>query len=219
MKRFLFAALAIVVTSVSTTAGESTLKTNEQKIGYAIGTVMSQKLGPVAKHLDKDALIQGLTDGISGTAPRLSEEEIQAALDSFNNIIQEEAKASAAQKGKFLEENKTKPGVQTTASGLQYKVIKEGTGAAPKPTDTVTVHYRGTLVSGTEFDSSYKRGEPATFPVNGVIPGWTEALQLMSIGDKWRITVPPGLAYGAQGKGAIPPNAVLIFEVELLAIK
>jgi len=120
----------------------------------------------------------------------------------------------------FLAENKKKKGVITLPSGLQYQVIKEGTGKIPKATDTVTTHYRGTLIDGTEFDSSYKRGEPASFPVNGVIKGWTEALQLMKVGSKWQLFIPSNLAYGPQGAGqAIGPNATLIFEIELLSIK
>ncbi len=118
-----------------------------------------------------------------------------------------------------LAENKKKEGVKTLPSGLQYKVIKEGTGKTPKATDTVVTQYKGTLVNGTEFDSSYKRGEPATFPVNGVIRGWTEALQLMKEGSTWQIVVPPELAYGEQGAGPIGPNATLIFEVELVSVK
>src|SRR5438105_15262321 len=137
----------------------------------------------------------------------------------------EQKKQAAAQKkraegAKFLEENKKKEGVKTTASGLQYKLIKEGTGAQPKATDTVTVNYRGTLINGTEFDSSYKRGEPATFPVNGVIKGWTEALQLMKAGSKYQLFIPPNLAYGERAVGPdISPNSTLIFEVELTGVK
>ena len=120
----------------------------------------------------------------------------------------------------FLAANKVKPGVVTTASGLQYKVITEGNGPQPKATDTVTVDYRGTLIDGTEFDSSYKRGQPATFPVSGVIKGWTEALQLMPVGSKWQLFIPPQLGYGDRGAGnSIPPNSTLIFEVELLSIQ
>ena len=138
--------------------------------------------------------------------------------------MQEKQKAvgekNAADGAKFLAENKKKEGVKTTASGLQYKVLKEGTGAPPKDTDTVTVNYRGTLINGAEFDSSYKRGQPATFPVGQVIKGWTEALQMMPVGSKWQLFVPPDMAYGARGPNPlIGSNAVLIFEVELLSIK
>jgi FKBP-type peptidyl-prolyl cis-trans isomerase len=136
----------------------------------------------------------------------------------------EEKQIAAAEKNlkageAFLAANAKKEGVKTTASGLQYKVIKAGTGASPKPTDIVKVHYTGTLVDGTVFDSSVQRGEPATFPVNGVIPGWTEALQLMKVGDKWQLVIPSKLAYGEQGPRAIGPNSTLIFDVELLGIE
>src|SRR5205085_3305244 len=126
---------------------------------------------------------------------------------------------NAAEAGKFLNENKGKEGVKATGTGLQYKVMKDGNGAQPKSTDTVTVNYRGTLTDGTEFDSSYKRGQPATFPVAGVIKGWTEALQLMKVGSKYQLFIPPDLGYGPSGQGAIPPNSVLIFEVELIDAK
>src|SRR5213593_525626 len=145
-------------------------------------------------------------------------------MTAFEKDMEQKQKAAAdknASEGtKFLEENKKKEGVKTTASGLQYKVVKEGTGAQPKANDTVTVNYRGTLINGTEFDSSYKRGEPATFPVNGVIKGWTEALQLMKVGSKYQLFVPSSLAYGERSVSPeIGPNATLIFEVELLDAK
>ena len=158
----------------------------------------------------------------------LSEEEMRTVMTAFQKEMaakQAEMMKSQGEKNKkegeaFLAENKKKEGVKTLASGLQYKVIKEGTGKTPKATDKVSTHYQGTLIDGTEFDSSYKRGEPATFPVNGVIPGWTEALQLMKVGSKWQLFVPSKLAYGEKGAGPIiGPNAVLIFTVELLAIK
>src|SRR5438270_10025397 len=131
----------------------------------------------------------------------------------------EAGKKNAADAEKFLADNKKKEGVKTTESGLQYKVLKEGNGAQPKSSDTVTVNYRGTLTDGTEFDSSYKRGQPATFPVSGVIKGWTEALQMMKAGSKYQLFIPASLAYGEQGRPGIPPNATLIFEVELMDVK
>ena len=162
--------------------------------------------------------------GLSGANPLLSPDEVRTVMMEFSKDMRERAATAtkeAAEKNtkegeKFLAENKAKPGVKTTASGLQYKVEKEGSGAAPKETDTVVVNYRGTLIDGTEFDSSYKRGEPATFPVNRVIKGWTEALQLMKPGAKYQLFIPSNLAYGPGGAGGdIGPNATLIFEVEL----
>jgi FKBP-type peptidyl-prolyl cis-trans isomerase FklB len=134
--------------------------------------------------------------------------------------LKEKAEKNLVESEKFLAENKAKEGVKTTASGLQYKVLKEGEGPSPKVGDTVTVNYRGTLIDGTQFDSSYDRGEPATFPLTGVIPGWTEALQLMKKGSKWMLYIPPNLAYGERGAGnRIPPNSTLIFEVELISFQ
>ena len=153
----------------------------------------------------------------------MSEQEVRETMMAFEKDIQQKqaatAQKNAAEAEKFLGENKTKEGVKTAGSGLQYKVLKEGAGAQPKSSDSVTVNYRGTLLDGTEFDSSYKRGEPATFPVGGVIKGWTEALQLMKVGSKFQLFIPANLAYGEQGRPGIPPNSVLIFEVELMDVK
>jgi FKBP-type peptidyl-prolyl cis-trans isomerase FklB len=155
-------------------------------------------------------------------------EDMQAVMQSFQQTVMEQQQAKRQQAAganaeageAFLNENKTKEGVKTTESGLQYKVITEGTGATPTETDTVVTHYTGTLINGEVFDSSYKRNNPATFPVNGVIPGWTEALQMMKVGSKWKLFIPSELAYGEQGAGAnIGPNEVLIFDIELLEIK
>src|SRR5207245_6156428 len=177
---------------------------------------------------NSDALADGVKDGLSGVQPLLTEDEVRQVMTTFSKEMTEKtamANKEAAEKNtaegeKFLRENKNKPGVKTTASGLQYKALKEGSGAPPKATDTVVVNYRGTLVDGTEFDSSYKRGEPAPFPVNRVIKGWTEALQLMKPGSKYQLFIPASLAYGERGAGRdIGPNATLIFDVELLSIK
>ena len=154
---------------------------------------------------------------------RVAEKDVQAAFGQ----LQERANAAQAKAGEtnlasaqqFLAQNKTRAGVKETASGLQYEVLRSGSGPKPKQSDTVEVHYHGTLTDGTVFDSSVERGESISFPVNGVIPGWVEALQLMSVGDKWKLTIPPGLAYGPRAAGKIPPNSALIFEVELIAIK
>jgi len=160
---------------------------------------------------------------LSGSKTRISEADIQAA---FTTVQQKAMAANTAAAGKniasaaaFLVQNKTRPGVTTTASGLQYEIVSRGKGPKPKASDTVEVHYHGTLVDGTVFDSSIERGQPETFPVGGVIKGWTEALQLMSVGDKWKLYIPPDLGYGPRPNGKIPPNSVLIFDVQLLGIK
>ena len=163
-----------------------------------------------------------MKDALSGAKPLLTEQEIQETMDAFQKEMMakqdEVAKKNKAEGESFLAENKKKEGIKILPSGLQYKVIKAGTGKKPKSTDTVTVHYRGTLIDGTEFDSSYKRGQIVSFPVSGVIPGWTEALQLMEAGAKWQLFIPPNLAYGERGAGgAIGPNTTLIFEVELVS--
>src|SRR5205814_6040748 len=177
--------------------------------------------------INTDMLAAGVKDGLSGANPLLTPEEVRTVMTEFSKDMRERAATvskEAAEKNtkegeKFLAENKTKPGVKTTASGLQYLVEKEGSGAAPKETDTVVVNYRGTLIDGTEFDSSYKRGEPASFPVNRVIKGWTEGLQMMKVGSKYQFFVPADLAYAERGAGSdIGPNATLIFDVELLGI-
>ncbi len=170
--------------------------------------------------IDPAVLAKGIADALAGGKPAMSEKDQQAAMME----LQKDAHSRAGEKNKkegeeFLATNKKQEGVKTLASGLQYKVVKQGTGATPKATDVVTTHYRGTLINGNVFDSSYDRNEPAKFPVNKVIPGWTEALQLMKVGDKWRLYIPSDLAYGEKGAGGdIPPNATLIFDIELLDV-
>lgn len=195
---------------------------------YGIGINIGRNLRSDGVALDVEALIQGLRDGLQGAKPRYSEEQLRAALETLQRDMQARSQQRAQVMGDknqrdgeaFLAQNKTKPNVVTLPSGLQYEVLKAGTGPSPKATDKVTVHYEGKLLDGTVFDSSIKSGQPATFPVNGVIPGWTEALQRMKVGDKWRIYIPANLAYGARGAGGvIGPNAVLTFDVELLAIE
>jgi FKBP-type peptidyl-prolyl cis-trans isomerase FklB len=197
------------------------------KGSYALGLNIGTNLQQEGVEVDADAFVKGLREGITGQKPTMPPAEIMAALKAFQEytLKNKDAKdAAAADKnlaaGKaFMDANKAKEGVKTTASGLQYKVLKPGTGASPKSTDSVKAHYKGALVDGTQFDSSYDRGEPATFSLDGgVIPGWIEALQLMKIGDKWQIVIPPSLGYGPSGRGPIGPNATLIFEVELLEI-
>jgi FKBP-type peptidyl-prolyl cis-trans isomerase len=188
---------------------------------YALGYQLGRELATTPDRTQ--AMMDGVRDGRSGAAPKYTEQEMQAALQALGQQINEQrAKVAAAEAEKqgaasaaFLAENAKKPGVQTTASGLQYKVLQPGTGKQPKADDTVTVNYRGTLLDGTEFDSSYKRGQPATFAVNGVIAGWTEALQLMKEGAKYQLFIPANLAYGDRGPLA---NRLLIFDVELLNV-
>jgi FKBP-type peptidyl-prolyl cis-trans isomerase len=201
-------------------AGTSVFKTAQEKTGYAIGL----QIGPNLKGIDFDsaALAAGIRDAASGAKPQMSDDEIAATLTALKQqmVAKREAATAADQKAgdSFLTENGKKPGVVTTASGLQYKVNKTGTGKTPKATDTVSVNYKGSLVSGKVFDASH--GTPVSFPVNGVIPGWTEALQLMHEGDVWTLYIPSKLAYGENGAGAdIGPNETLIFEVELVAVK
>jgi FKBP-type peptidyl-prolyl cis-trans isomerase FklB len=199
------------------------LSTQKQKLSYAVGVNMAQRLKQNVD-VDVDALTAALRDVLVGEGSKLSAEEIQTTLDEERRRI-EAMQAQIAQKSKeagetFLAENAKNEGVVQTDSGLQYKIIEAGEGVSPGPEDTVVVHYRGTLVDATEFDSSYKRNTPATFPVNGVIPGWQEGIQLMKVGSKYNFFIPSELAYGAKGAGgAIGPHETLIFEVELQEIK
>ncbi|HWA25078.1 MAG TPA: FKBP-type peptidyl-prolyl cis-trans isomerase [Lacunisphaera sp.] len=205
-------------------AASAAFTTVDQKVSYGLGFNLGQNLSrEKLLQLDRAALAAGIDDGLAGGAPRLPEADLNAA---FGTMRQKAAAAAAAEGEKqlaagkdYLAKNKAKAGVKTTASGLQYEVLKKGTGAKPTMNSTVQVHYHGTLIDGTVFDSSVQRGQPIEFAVTGVIRGWTEALQLMSVGDKWKLTVPSDLAYGPQGRPGIPPNAVLVFEVELLGIK
>lgn len=221
MKRLILSAstLALPLLALAALAAEPPKMDEAASMSYALGYQLGRDL--VGTEVRNEALLQGVTDGRSGTAARLNPEEMQAALTTLEGRINEQrarAQAEAAQKAAaagaaFLADNAKREGVTTTASGLQYKVIKPGTGRAPAASDTVTVHYRGTLVDGTEFDSSYKRGQPATFPLGGVIAGWTEGLQLMKEGAQYQLVIPPALAYGDRGPLA---GQVLIFDVELL---
>lgn len=229
MKVLVTAVLGVALLAGQANAGEKTdLKTEKDKISYSIGLNIGGNLKRDAIEIDGDALAKGIKDALSGSKPLMTEKEVQETMTAFQKTMmakQAEKMKSAGDRNKkdgeaFLAENKKKEGVKTTASGLQYKVIKEGTGKKPTATDTVTVNYRGALIDGTEFDSSYKRNEPTTFPVNGVIPGWTEALQMMKTGSKYQLFIPSNLAYGDRGAGPqIGPNATLIFEVELISIK
>jgi len=208
-------------------AKELTMQTDDQKVAYSIGLSIGANFKEQQLDLDADFVGAGIADAMAGNEPKLSEEEMQdvmmrfqqAQMEKMQNAQNEESTKNAAESEAFLAENAGKEGVVTTESGLQYKVITEGTGATPGATDTVEVHYRGTLIDGTEFDSSYKRGETVSFPVNGVIAGWTEALQLMKEGAKYELYIPSDLAYGSGGTGGpIGPNQALIFEVELVSV-
>src|SRR5882724_348963 len=199
------------------------LKDQKDKVSYSIGMNIGFNLSRQKVDINPELLAAGIIDAIAGK-PQLTQDQVKDIMAQFEKDMEQKQKQAGEKNktegGKFLEENKKKPGVKTTASGLEYKPIKEGTGPQPKATDMVTVNYRGTLIDGTEFDSSYKRGQPATFPVNGVIKGWTEALQLMKVGSKYQVVVPSNLAYGERSVSAeIGPNATLIFEVELMDAK
>ena len=210
------------------TAQTSPFATDKEKASYAIGQNIGNSLKRDQLDVDPNIVSEGLKDALTGTPSKISEADAQAAMKSLRDKVIAQRQAEQAQEGdankkagdQFLAENKAKPGVVTLPDGLQYKVLKEGTGPKPKASDTVTVNYRGTLIDGKEFDSSEKHGEAATLSVGQVIKGWTEALQLMPVGSKWQLYLPPDLAYGPNGAGGvIPPNATLIFDIELLSIK
>jgi FKBP-type peptidyl-prolyl cis-trans isomerase FklB len=219
---------AVLVATPVVAAEKEELKTQKDKVSYVIGLDMGNSLKKNMVDVDIEILVKGIKDAFSGAKPLMTEQEMKETIMALQKDLQakqqEQVKVLAEKNKKegeaFLAENKKKQGVITMPSGLQYKILTDGKGKFPKATDTVTVNYKGTLIDGTEFDSSYKRGQPATFTVNGVIPGWTEALQLMREGSKWQLFVPSNLAYGERGAGgSIGPNAVLIFDVELISIK
>jgi len=211
------------------------LKDQKDKVSYSIGLQFGSNLKREGIELSSEAFATGVKDAMLGNKPLLTEQEMEAVMMAFQKEMMARQTADAAKReteGKvvgeknkkdgaaFLAANAKKEGVKTTASGLQYKIIKSGAGKAPKLSDTVTTHYRGTVIDGTEFDSSYKRNEPATFPVSGVIKGWTEALQMMKEGDKWQLFIPSELAYGEQQRSKeITPNSVLIFDIELIKVE
>ncbi len=229
--RFLVVALVCVaVSACGQQGGKKELKeltTDVQKGSYALGMDVASYLKRMDLEVDLDAVSLGLKHGLAGADSLMTAPELTQAMKDFQTRAQERmvekqklaATENTAKGADFLAENKGKSGVQTTASGLQYQVLTEGTGPKPKATDTVTVNYRGTLIDGTQFDSSYDRGQPVTFPLNGVIPGWTEGLALMSVGSKYKFFIPSELAYGERSPSQdIPPNSTLIFEVELISI-
>ncbi len=225
--RFVPALCMVMIAAQAGAADKAQLKTDKDRNSYVIGIDIGNSLKQQPLELDAELIGRGIKDALAGAQLLLSEQELKDALTALQKELMAKQQAMAKEKGEknkkegeaFLAKNKKAKGVKTTKSGLQYKVLSEGTGAKPAADSTVTVHYKGTLIDGSEFDSSHKRGQPATFAVNGVIPGWTEALQLMKEGSKYQIFIPAELAYGERGAGAvIGPNAVLIFEVELLSI-
>jgi FKBP-type peptidyl-prolyl cis-trans isomerase len=221
------AALVVLTTACAESGGSSSaaLDTEAQQASYGIGLNMGQNLQPAEGRLDMSAFLRGVEDAMAGNEPALEQEVIQTALNAFSQAINEEMaaeqEAAAAENlaagAAFLAENQAREGVTVTESGLQYEVLEEGSGARPGPTDMARLHYRGTLIDGTEFDSSIG-GAPAEFGVGGVIPGFSEALQLMPVGSKYRVVIPSDIAYGPQGSQSIGPNSVLIFEIELIEI-
>ena len=205
-----------------------TLKTQKDKASYAIGLNMGKSMRKDGVDIDPNVLLRGLKDALAGGKTLLTDDEAKTAMIALQNDLKKKQEVKMALAGEankhegdaFLAANKTQEGVVTLPSGLQYKVLTEGTGPKPTASDSVVCNYRGTLLNNTEFDSSYKRGQPATFPVGGVIKGWTEALQLMPVGSKWQLFIPAELAYGPSGAGgSIGPNATLVFEIELLSIQ
>jgi FKBP-type peptidyl-prolyl cis-trans isomerase FklB len=213
----------VFVAGIVLGAEESRLKTEKDKVSYIIGTQIGIDMKHQGIEVDPDLVAKGIKDALAGQKRLLSEQQASETMAAFHKTMTAKRVELAARNRKegdaFLTENRKKEGVISLPDGMQYKIIKAGIGKSPKITDTVVVNYRGTFIDGTEFESSYSRGEPAVFPVNGVIKGWSEALQLMKVGSTWQLFIPPQLAYGEQGSPRVGPKATLIFEVELVAIK
>jgi FKBP-type peptidyl-prolyl cis-trans isomerase FklB len=214
--------------STKTAAAAPTLSTKKDKVSYAIGADLGGKLKSSSIDVDPNILTRALKDTLTGAKPAMSDDEIRATLSDLTKDLQQKQTAATKEKSEknrkegeeFLASNKSKEGIVALPSGLQYKILKAGDGPKPTAADTVVCNYKGTLIDGKEFDSSYKRGQPATFPVGGVIKGWTEALQLMAVGSKWQLFIPPDLAYGDRQAGPdITPGSTLVFEVELMSIQ
>ncbi len=223
-------AIFVVTTLTACQAGgTASLETDDEIASYGFGLDIGRSLEPTLSHLDRDALMRGIIDALDGRDPAIPPEQLAEVTQRVGLLIRAEQTAAReamtesnrVEGEAYLATNAEKEGVMTTASGLQYEVIREGEadGAQPAPANQVTIHYRGTLIDGTEFDSSYSRGEPATFGVTGVIPGFSEGLQLMTVGSHYRFVIPSDMAYGPQGAGGdIGPNATLIFEIELIGV-
>ena len=215
-----------LATMIANAASKDDLKDQKKRFGYGLGANYARNLKQNNLDVDLDMFLQGMKDFLSGES-LMSDQEIQSTTKEVGDVVRAQrnaeqekvAKENAAEGESFLEANKTKEGVKTLGSGMQYKVVQTGEGPIPTASDKVRVHYKGTFIDGKEFDSSYKRNQPATFNVTGVIKGWTEALQLMKVGSKWQLFIPSDLAYGKGGNRSIPPNSTLMFEVELLGIE
>ena len=227
--RLNWTAIFAVTALAACQTGSASLETDDEIASYGFGLDIGLSLEPTVTHLDRDALMRGIMDALDGVDPAISQAQLEEATQRVGTLIREEQAAefeamtetNRVAGEEFLATNATKEGVTVTASGLQYEVLLAGEadGAMPTPANQVTIHYRGTLIDGTEFDSSYSRGQPATFGVTGVIPGFSEGLQLMTVGSHYRFVIPSDMAYGPQGSGPdIGPNATLIFEIELIDI-
>ena len=229
MKKLIVVALVLsIFSSMVIAQKKETPKTKKEKISYSIGVNIGKNMKTQGIDLDQGLLTQGIKDGLNNSKTAMSDKDMEAAMTTFQQEMMGKMQAKQKVVGEknvkegeaFLAANKKKEGVVTLSSGLQYKILKSGDGPKPTKDQTVKCHYRGTLIDGTEFDSSYKRGEPTEFPVGQVIKGWTEALQLMPVGSKWQLFIPSDLAYGPEGRGqTIGPNATLIFDIELISIK
>ncbi|MGD0589446.1 MAG: FKBP-type peptidyl-prolyl cis-trans isomerase [Bacteroidota bacterium] len=229
MKKLIVVALVLSLFGGSVIAQKKeTPKTKKEKISYSIGVNIGKSMKTQGMDIDQGLLMQGIKDGLNSSKTAMSDKDMEATMTAFQQEMMGKMQAKQkivgeknAKEGEaFLAANKKKEGVVTLSSGLQYKILKSGDGPKPTKDQTVKCHYRGTLIDGTEFDSSYKRGEPAEFPIGQVIKGWTEALQLMPVGSKWQLFIPSDLAYGPEGRGqVIGPNATLIFDIELISIK
>jgi FKBP-type peptidyl-prolyl cis-trans isomerase len=223
MKRASWAVCGLLALGFLGCERSKTPKTDQEKYSYSIGYQFAKNLKQQNVEVDMDSLKTAITDATKGKDSQVKEEEMQRVMQKMYEERSAKMNAEAGDNLKksqaWLEANKAKEGVKVTPSGLQYKIIEEGSGAKPKDSDTVVVHYKGTLTDGTEFDSSYKRNQPAEFPLKAVIPGWTEGLQLLKKGGKAQLYIPPELAYGERGRPSIPANSALIFDVELIDIK
>jgi FKBP-type peptidyl-prolyl cis-trans isomerase len=220
--------IALLATGIAYSADDQPLRTEKEKTSYAVGAQTGADMRQFGMDVDPDLVARGFRDAYSGRKLLLSDQQMSETMGNISRIIsaksgemmKQDAERNKQEGEAFLTQNARKEGVKTLPSGLQYKIIKMGTGRTPRATDTVAVNYRGTFIDGTEFDSSYRRGQPFSFQVNKMIKGWVEALQMMPVGSKWQLFIPPRLAYGEQGAPpAIGPNVTLIYEVELLSIK